>query len=108
MHQCLSCNQPCSLFSAFCDTCRASLLAKREQAISEEQPEMVKAGGGSESESGYPGWEMGEGVADLTAFPQPEAALVGSQAEQAYAASPAPEGENGAWSFETSGIYAME
>jgi hypothetical protein len=51
---------------------------------------------------------MGEEMADLAAFPQPEAALVGSQTEQAYAPSVRQEGENGAWSFETSGIYAME
>ena len=105
MHRCLSCNQPCSLFSAFCDTCRVSLLARRDQAIPEEQAEVVKAVEGSDSAGGA--WEASEEMADLAAFPQPEAALVGSQTEQAHA-SPGPEGGNGAWSFETSGIYAME
>lgn len=108
MHRCLSCNQPCSLFSAFCDACRASLLARRDQVVPEEQPEMVKAGGGNDSEGGYSGREMGEGVADLVAFPQPEAPLVGSLAEQAATLPQVPEGEDGAWTRETSGIYAME
>ena len=108
MHRCLSCNQPCSLFSAFCDTCRASLLARRDQVIAEEQPEMIRAGSGSGVEGGYPAWEMGEGMADLMSFPQPEAAPVGSQVEQAQAVPPVPGGENDAWSFETSGIYAVE
>jgi hypothetical protein len=70
---------------------------------------MVKAGGGSEVEGGYTGWEMADEMANLTSFPQPEAALVGAQAEQAdLPPSGGPEGENGTWSFETSGIYAME
>ncbi|HEY0755288.1 MAG TPA: hypothetical protein VGD98_15115 [Ktedonobacteraceae bacterium] len=125
MHQCLSCNQPCSLFSAFCDACRATLLARREAEAADEQLDMVKVGGGSDGEGGYEGWEMGEGMADLRAFPRPEAPQVGShvgaralsrpeaaradvESEQAYTDSAGPVEEKGVWTFETSGIYAME
>lgn len=109
MHQCLSCNQPCSLFSAFCDTCRASLLARRDQASSEEQSaEMVVAGGGNDVEGGYPGWEPGESMASLRAFSQSEASPIDVQAGAEQALPPVPERENGAWSFETTDLHAME
>ena len=69
---------------------------------------MVRAGGGSEGEGGYPVREAGEGMADPAVLSQPETSLAGLQAEQVYAVPPVPEGEDGAWTFETSGIYAME
>lgn len=45
MHLCLSCNQPCSLSSIFCDACRLSLLERREEI---EEPGMVSVGGKEE------------------------------------------------------------
>lgn len=69
---------------------------------------MVRAGGASDGEGEYPAWEAGGGMADLVAFPQSEVSLAGSQAEQTSTTPPEPEGEDGAWAFETSGAYAME
>lgn len=67
---------------------------------------MVRAGGGGESEGRYAEWEMGDGAVNLAAFPQPEAPLVGARSGPLYAEPPAE--ENGAWAFETAGLYSME
>ncbi len=108
MRQCLSCNQSCGPFSAFCESCRVSLLA-RDQAIQEEQLEKVMVGGGSNLEgSGQTGWEQGDGMANLLAFPQPEGSQVGAQQARPGTASLMSEEENGAWRLETPGIYTME
>jgi hypothetical protein len=111
MHQCLSCNQPCSLLSPFCDACRAALLARRDSGRLEEHPESNGTTTGNEGEQRPSPWEMKDGGSGLLTFPQPEAALVGAQTEQAAqepirAAGPGE--ENGSWSFQAPGLYAME
>ncbi|HEX7735979.1 MAG TPA: hypothetical protein VF458_14030 [Ktedonobacteraceae bacterium] len=72
---------------------------------------MVRVGGRGEDEGRYAEeWEKGEGMASLAAFPQPEAPPVGAHSAPLYAEPPAsvPAEENGAWSFEATGIYSME
>lgn len=107
MHRCLSCNQECSLFSAFCDSCRASLLERREQVMLEEQTEMAEAGGGGVVEGIHTDLNMPEGMADLMSLPRLEVVPEGTQAEYRYAIPPAQTEEKCAWTFK-SGIYAVE
>lgn len=116
MHQCLSCNQPCSLLSPFCDACRAALLARRDSGRLEEDPEVVRAASGGDEEQQHVSWEMNGAGSGPLAFPQPEAALVGAQTEQTAqeparasgASGAGAEEENSPWSFPPSGIYSME
>lgn len=60
MHLCLSCNQPCSISSIFCDACRLSLLERK----GEEQEEQAEEG----EIHGV------EGMVDLVSVPQLAAA----------------------------------
>ena len=57
MHLCLSCNQPCSLSSVFCDACRVSLLerrAEKEQAVGVGGREaLAEEGSLSQKETGH-------------------------------------------------------
>ena len=93
MHRCLSCNEPCSISSIFCDVCRLSLLERRLEGGQEGQSEGEKA-------------EYVGGEVDLVSLPQLEVASVGAQVESVSLAGLAE--EQRALSFETSGIYRVE
>lgn len=85
MHRCLSCNEPCSISSIFCDSCRRSLLERRPEMGQKEQAE--------------------GGEVDLMSLPRLEVAPVGAQVESALAGLA---DEQHALSLETSGIYKVE
>lgn len=108
MHRCLSCNQPCSLFSAFCDSCRASLLERQEQPVPAEQPELVGATGRSDVGGGYADCERGEGADRQAALSQSEVPPAGLRAEPEYTLPPIPVQEKSLWTFEKSDFHGMK
>ncbi len=92
MHLCLSCNQPCSISSIFCEACRLSLLERR----TEEEPGMISEGEEEEfadlAVQGTPLALNSEAV-----LSQPETNGNSPQAERKYL-----------WSWDTSNLYAAE
>src|SRR5579883_380900 len=104
MHKCLSCNRPCSMSSIFCDACRDSLL-ERGTEVAEEEQELVRAGS---REGG-----TGELLASAPSGAAPASSQDG-QGQEFFSAETDEErswpqtGEEGHWSFETSGIHTVE
>lgn len=91
MHLCLSCNQPCSLSSIFCDACRLSLLERREGEEAElisvgSREEQVNLASPPQRESGDPGLPAGQ--AEETVLRQTEGEYL--------------------WSWDTSNLYKVE
>lgn len=92
MRLCLSCNQPCSVSSVFCDACRLALLERRTE---EEQAELVGVG-------------ERERLAELTSLSHTRTSDLGTQSEAAgTAAVEQTEGEP-LWCWEASDLSPME
>lgn len=96
MHLCLSCNQPCNLSSVFCDSCRISLLERRDEERQEEQLGLISAGSVA-------------GAVDLASASQVGAGEQAHQTEASREVAPVrqTEGEY-EWSWNTSGLYKVE
>ena len=95
MHRCLSCNQPCSISSIFCDACRSSLLERGTEGAQEGQPELVKAG-------------SVEGMVDVMSLPQLEAAPAGCPVEKKPSAPLALADPHCGGVLETTSVYTVE
>lgn len=112
MQRCLVCGQLCSPGTAFCDTCRVSLLERRERATSEGRLGKAIIEGGNVVEDIH-AEAMRElsaegGGIDLLSLSLLEAAPEESQAGREYALPPLQTSEKYAMSFETSSMYVVE
>lgn len=106
MHRCLACNRTCSISSIFCDACRDELLERSAEEAKEGQPELVKAGS---VESGAEGLELSPQLETMAAGPPAASgSAIGPQVECEQELAPAQTEEERTWSFETSGIHAVE